>query len=153
MPTPAKLVSAVLFAALCWWTGETIVQEVLPEGSVVGYFREILAACGLYIGWRFIGKPTTGPTGRGAPVTEALTAGLGAGLIYAVLGLLLHSFYEMISRSLDSVYTEVGAAASAWMGFLWDDILLINNPVVLGTFFGGAAAVGVVAGIVGRLAR
>ncbi|MEL6587696.1 MAG: TrgA family protein [Pseudomonadota bacterium] len=153
MPTPAKLVAAILFAAVAWWVGETIVRYGLPEGVRVGWFREILAAGGLVIGWKTIGKACTGPMNRGTSISIALTSGLGAALILLLLGLILHSFYDMITESLGSKYTEVGAAASAWMEFMWRDTILVADPIILGTLFGGGAVVGLFAGAVGRLTR
>ncbi|MEM7489175.1 MAG: TrgA family protein, partial [Pseudomonadota bacterium] len=146
MPTPAKLVSAILFAALAWWVGETIVREVLPEGVRVGRFREFLALGGLIVGWKYIGRIVSGPTNKGTSITVAITAGIGGAAILLVLGLLLEGFRKMITESLDLRYAEVGEAASAWMEFLWRDAQTIAHPVVLGTLFGGAVAVGLIGG-------
>lgn len=153
MPTPAKLVSALLFAALSWWVAETIVREVLPEGRRVGLFREGLAVLGLFVGWHVIGGEASGKVGRGTTISRAVTAGFAAALILLVLGLLLESLREMLTRSLDRAYTEVGQAANAWMTLLWRDAELVADPVVLGTLFGGGMLVGLVAGIVGRVWR
>ncbi|MEM7642877.1 MAG: TrgA family protein [Pseudomonadota bacterium] len=153
MPTPAKLVSAILFAALAWWVAHTIVIHVLPEGVRVGRFREFVAFGGLVVGWRYIGKIVSGPTNKGTSVTVAITAGIGGAAILLVLSLLFESFRKMITESLDLRYTEVGEAASAWMEFLWRDALMIATPLVMGTLFGGAIVVGLVGGVVGRLTR
>ena len=153
MPTPAKLVAAVLFAVLCWFVADTIVREVLPEGVRVGRFREMLAVGGLLVGWRYIGVPATGPTGRGTNVTHAITAGLGAAIVLTALALILHAFAVMIGESLGRKYTAIGDAAAAWMGFLWTDVQTIAHPMVLGLMFGGGAVVGLIAGVVGRIWR
>ncbi|MEM8822914.1 MAG: TrgA family protein [Pseudomonadota bacterium] len=153
MPTPAKLVSAILFAALAWWVGHTIFIHVLPEGVRIGRFREILALGGLVIGWRYIGRIVSGPTNRGASITVSITAGIGGAAILLVLGLLLEGFRKMITESLDLRYAEVGEAASAWMEFLWRDAQMIATPLVMGTLFGGAILVGLVGGVVGRVTR
>jgi hypothetical protein len=152
MPTAAKLVSALLFAALGWWTADTIVREVLSAGVRVGAFREIVAAMALAIGWRHIGRTVTGKRARGVSLSQAATAGIGGAAILLALGVLLDSFRRMIGESLDLRYSEVGQAAEAWIAFLWRDIVLIADPVVLTTLFGGGAAVGLVGGVVGRLA-
>lgn len=153
MPTPAKLVASVLFAALCWWVGETIVRHALPEESSVGWFREILAFGGLIVGWRYIGRITTGERGRGTTMTRAITAGVGAAFIMMILTLALHSFYEMILESLGSRYTEVGQAAQAWMEFTVKDAQILMVPIVPITLFAGGAIVGLLAGIMGRSIR
>lgn len=150
MPTPAKLVSAVLFAALCWAVGEAIVRYTLEEGIRVGLFREMLAFGGLIVGWRTIGKTATGPVGRGNNIPNVITSGIAAAFIFVVLALLLHSFGVMIGESLGGKYTAIGTAASAWMGFLVEDAITIWHPIVLGLLFGGAAVIGLIAGVVGR---
>ena len=150
MPTAAKLVSAVLFAALAWWVGDTIARTVLEEGVQVGRFREMLAAGGALIGWRYLGREVTGRTGRGTTTARAVTAGISGAALLLVFGVLIHSFWVMIVRSLDGAYTEVGRAASAWMDFIWGDLVTVAHPLVLGTLFGGGAVVGLVGGFVGR---
>lgn len=153
MPTPAKLVAAVLFAVLCWFVADTIVREVLPEGVRVGRFREMLALAGSLVGWRYIGRPATGQTGRGTTISHSVTVGLGAALILSVLALVVHAFYVMIGESLGLRYTAVGDAASAWMGFLWKDLQTVAHPLVLGLMLVGGAVVGLVSGVVGRTWR
>jgi hypothetical protein len=153
MPTPAKLVCAVLFAALAWWTGHLIVQIALPEGAVPGRFREWMALGGLIIGWRFVGRRASGPTNQGGSISVSVTAGIGGAVILTVLGLFLTSFVTMITASLGSVYTEIGAAVTAWMDFLMQDLRAVAHPTIIGTLYGGAAAVGLIGGIVGRTLR
>lgn len=150
MPTPAKLVAALLFAALCWCVGETIVRYCLEDGVRVGAFRELLAAGGLIVGWRTIGKTATGPVGRGNSIPNVITSGIGGAFIFLVLGLLVHSFAVMIEESLGGKYTAIGRAASAWMGFLIEDVRTIWHPYVMALLFGGGAVTGLIAGMVGR---
>ncbi|WP_371153815.1 TrgA family protein [Jannaschia sp. 2305UL9-9] len=153
MPTPAKLACAILFAALSWWTAETIVREALPEGVRVGRFREWVALAGLLIGWKMIGRTCSGPMNKGTTITVAITAGIGGALVLTVGGVILQGFVVMIIESLDRKYTEVGQAATAWMEYTWDNVLLIADPIILGTLYGGAAVVGLIGGIVGRVTR
>ena len=153
MPTPAKLISAVLFAALAWWTAETIRVYALPEGIQVGLFREWVALAALFIGWKIIGNRVSGPLGKGTTILKAITAGIGGALVLTVGGVILNSFVTMIGESLGRKYTEVGQAAEAWMNFLWKDAQTIADPLVLGTMFGGAAMVGLIGGVAGRSLR
>lgn len=153
MPTPAKLVSAVLFAALCWYTVELIRRYGLPEGRTLGAFPIWVTLGGLLVGWLFVGRRVSGPTNRGTKLTHGLTAGIGGALIIAVLGLLLNSFVTMITLSLTSIYTEIGQAIDAWIGFFMEDLRIISHPRILGTFFGGGALAGLVGGVVGRVTR
>ena len=152
MPTAAKLVAALLFAALAWWVGESIVRYRLPDGVRVGWLREMLALGGLVVGWRTVGGEATGRMRRGTTIPRAVTAGIAAAAQLLVLALLLHSFGRMIANSLDRKYAEIGRAWGAWMDFLWQDVVTVADPLVLGTLFAGAAAVGPVSGFVGRRA-
>lgn len=153
MPTPAKLVAALLFAALAWLVADTIVRDLLEPGTRVGRFREMLAAGGLILGWRMIGREATGQTGRGTSTSRAVTAGIGAAAALLVLGVLFHAFGVMIANALERKYTALGTAATAWMEFLWRDLVLLAAPAVLGLLFGGGALVGLIAGLVGRRMR
>lgn len=150
MPTTAKAVAAILFAALAWLVGETIVRRILPDGMRPGLLREVLAVGGLVIGWRTIGIAATGPMRRGTTLVRAVTAGVAAAAQVLVLGVVGHSFGAMIARSLDGRYPQIGRAFSAWMDFLWQDVAMLADPVVLGTLFGGGALVGLLAGLAGR---
>ncbi|CTQ32968.1 TrgA family protein [Jannaschia rubra] len=153
MPTPSKLVAAVLFAALAWLVGDLIVRMVLEEGVRVGRFREILALGGLLVGWRYVGRETTGRTGKGTTMARGITAGIAGALILMMLALLLHSLGVMVLNSLDRKYNAIGQAGSAWMEFLWNDLQLVAHPAILIVLFGGGAVVGLVAGITGRVTR
>lgn len=153
MPTPAKLAAALLFAALAWVVADAIVRGLLEPGQRVGWFREVAAAGAVFIGWRMIGREATGPTGRGTTALRAITAGIAASAVLLMLGVLLHSFGVMISYALDRKYNAIGKAVSAWMEFLWRDLVLLADPLVLGLLFGGGALVGAVAGAVGRRMR
>ncbi len=125
-------------------------RERLPEGVRVGLFREIAAVGAGLIGWRTIGREATGRMRRGTTNARAVTAGIAAAAQLLVLGAVLHSFGEMIANSLDGRYDQIGKAVDAWTGFLWADMLVLADPLVLGTLFGGAAFVGLVAGMAGR---
>ncbi len=153
MPTPAKLVAAILFAALSWIVADAIVRTALPEGVRVGHFREMLAFGGLLVGWRAIGRPASGPTGRGTTLSHAVTAGFGAAAILSMLALVIHGFRAKIGESLGLRYDAIGEAASAWMAFVWTDVQTVATPLIAGLMFGGGAVVGLVSGLVGRTWR
>ncbi|WP_298432909.1 TrgA family protein [uncultured Jannaschia sp.] len=153
MPTPAKLVAALLFAGLCWYCGHLLWTESMPEGARIGWFREILAAGGLVVGWKYIGRTATGPMGRGNRLAYCITAGIGGAVIMFLLTFALHSAYATLEESLSSKYTEVGLAAEAWMEYAVADAKLAANPLLLAVAFAGSAAIGLIAGLVGRMAR
>ena len=153
MPTPAKLVAALLMAAVGWLTAEAIVRYGLPEGYSVGWFREILSGMALVLGWKMIGRQATGVAGRGDRIVNGLTMGLACALALAILAIFLHAFYVMIEESMGLAYDSPGKAFTAMMGFVWQDMQTITNLPVLAVLFGGGALVGLTAGITGRLWR
>lgn len=153
MPTPAKLVCAILLAAVAWWTGEMIQRHVVGDDDVVGRLREALALGGLIVGWKYVGRIVSGKAGRGTTLPVGLTAGIGGAVILAVLALFLNGAREVLTEALDVSYTEVGAAATAWMQTVYTDGVRLTHPMVLATYFGGAALVGVIGWAVGRVTR
>lgn len=153
MPTPAKLVAAILMAAVCWITAETMVRYALPEGFSAGWFREIVAVIGLVAGWRMIGRQATGIRGRGDKIVNGVTMGMACALAVAALSIFLHAFYVMIIESLNLAYNSPGKAFTAMMGFAWDDVQTMANVRVLVALFGGGAIAGLFAGITGRIWR
>lgn len=54
MPTAAKLVAALAFAAVAWLVSDMVV-DLLPEGSRVGRLHVVNAALGALMGWRVMG--------------------------------------------------------------------------------------------------
>ena len=153
MPTPAKLVAALLMAAVGWLTCEMLVRYALPEGVKVGYLREIVAGIGLVVGWRMLGRQATGVRGRGDKLMNGLTMGLAGALVVAALSVTLHGFYAMIVESMGLAYDSPGEAFSAMVGFVWQDLVTMANPHVLATLFGGGALAGLLAGVAGRVWR
>ncbi|UWQ20312.1 TrgA family protein [Jannaschia sp. W003] len=153
MPTPAKLVAAVAMAIIAWLTAEAVHRYALPEGVSIGRGREILAAMGLVMGWRMIGRQATGIRGRGDRLVNGLTMGLACALSLAVLAVFLHAFYVMILESMDLAYNSPGKAFSGWMGFVMRDAAIAWNPYVLVMLFGGGAVAGLLSGVAGRVWR
>ncbi|KIT15965.1 TrgA family protein [Jannaschia aquimarina] len=153
MPTPAKLVAAILMAAVAWFTAEAVVRYALPEGSSVGRFREICAVIGLFFGWRMLGRAATGVRGRGDKIVNSLTMGMATSLAILVLAVFLHGFYQMISESMKLAYDQPGKAATAMIGFIKEDFILVANPIIIGVLLGGGAVAGLMAGVTGRVWR
>ena len=97
MPTAAKLVSFLMFAALAWFVSE-LVKPLMPDGTQFGLFSEINAVLAGIMGWRIVGPR--------AP--DSFRAGLSAGLTCAVIlfitSALFHSFTLMLVRSTEARY-------------------------------------------------
>ncbi|MCB6176676.1 TrgA family protein [Rhodobacter sp. Har01] len=95
MPTAAKLVAALCFAAVGWLAANAHVPA-LGSNASVGAFREMTALIGLLIGWRVMGNRV----GKG--MAEAVGSGLLTSMLLVFFALLLFSGYLMIDRSLTS---------------------------------------------------
>jgi len=97
MPTASKLIAAVIFAALAWFTSE-LIKPLMPEGTPLAWFSQGNALIGAACGWIVMG-PRAG---------EGLRASIGGGLTTAAAmvfwGLLIHSIVEMIKLSLRKHY-------------------------------------------------
>jgi len=59
MPTASKLAAAVAFALVAFFTLQTLVPH-LPEGTQLGYAREISAAIGFAVGLLMLGRAAGG---------------------------------------------------------------------------------------------
>ena len=97
MPTTAKLVSAVAFALVALLAAVAYIPH-LPENTSVGYFREIMAALGLLLGWQSMGRNA----GRGWG--EAAGQGLKTSALIVFWALLSFASYTMILRSTKQIY-------------------------------------------------
>lgn len=97
MPTAAKLVAAVAFAALAFLASE-VYKLGVPERTVWGLFGPICAAIGGLCGWFIMGRLA----GRG--YGAAMGSGLRTTLTFVFWILLAFSTYQMILRSMNLRY-------------------------------------------------
>ena len=95
MPTAAKLVAALMFAAVGWLAANAHVPS-LGENAAVGLFRELTALIGLIVGWRVMGRRA------GHGYGEAMGAGLMTSVVVAFYALLLFGVYLMIQRAMSA---------------------------------------------------
>lgn len=134
MPTVAKLVAALAFALVGWLAANAYVP-LMPEGSAVGFLREIVAALGWVLGWF-----TLGPV-MGKGYVDALSLGLRTSALLVFWALVGFSIYAMILRSTRMLYGDAGEA-------------LLDVPIQMmqyGKLMGDAAFIGIliVGGILG----
>ncbi|PTQ75172.1 TrgA family protein [Celeribacter persicus] len=135
MPTAAKLVAALWFALLAWFSAE-LVKPYLPEGTQFGLFSYITGVIGLLTGWIFLGKRA------GDTMAAALSYGVSASVILTFWAIFYFSFETMIHRALDKRYGGPTEALMAMVDLMRDNGLLILKWDVLivliaGGFFGG----------------
>lgn len=143
MPTAAKLVAAVMFAAVGFLAAQAYVPS-LPEGTQIGFLREICAGLGLVIGWfvmgRLVGKGYVEAVGFGIRTSVTL-------LFWAVLGF---SIYEMILRSTKMMYD---GPMEALLG-VFDLVIyygkMMGSPEFIGTLLIGGVLGGIAAEWAGR---
>ncbi|MEL7213274.1 MAG: TrgA family protein [Pseudomonadota bacterium] len=137
MPTFARLVAAILFAALAWWVSQLIVP-LMPNERPMAYFAYINAAIGLVMGWRI----------QGARAGNGYNAAIGISLttVAAVVfwGLLLNSTIVMVELSLRKAY---GGAVEAVVGVV--DLMAVHGKImldatVIGTLVVGGLVIGMI---------
>jgi hypothetical protein len=97
MPTASKLVGAFVFAVLSFFAAQRFIPH-LPEGSVIGFFREITAVIGLAVGWFVMGRLT------GHGYRDAIGAGMRTQLTVVFWTLLGFSIYFMVKKSTHMMY-------------------------------------------------
>lgn len=113
MPTGAKLIGALTFAALAYFLSD-LIKPLLPEGTPVGRLSEINAIVGFMMGWKVMGK--------GAGTTYRQSFGYGFTTMAAIFFwcLLVWSGHEMIKRSM-KLYYDGPMEALQEMGQLYVD--------------------------------
>ena len=138
MPTAAKLIGAILFAALAWYVSMKV-KLVLPgEGAGTDMLAPVNAVIGAIMGWRILG----------ARAGSGFVAGIGYGLtaIFAITfwALLIWSAYEMIERAVAGRYRGPLHALEGMGDLLLGYAALIVTPDVVGTAVIGALICGLV---------
>lgn len=143
MPTAAKLVAAVIFAAVAWLAARAFVPS-LPEGTQIGYMPEMCAALGLVIGWLVMG----GLVGKG--YVEAVGFGIRTSvtiLFWATLGF---AIYEMILRSTKMMYDGPMQALLGVFDLMIYYGKMMGSPEFIGVLLVGGVLGGVASEWAGR---
>ena len=97
MPTAAKLMGALSFALLAFFTAQ-IVKPHMPESTNFGYMSQVAALVGLACGWLIMG-----PTAKHG-YYKSVGAGMKAAVITAAWALFVFAFEEMLRQTLRNVY-------------------------------------------------
>ena len=137
MPTASKLVAAVAYALLGFLAAQTFVKY-LPEGTPLGYFREMTAAIGFIVGWLVMGKLNR----KG--YREAINTGLVTALILVFWTLLAFSLYFMLRKSMRMMYDGPMEAVLGIFQLMFDYGKMLVQPDMIGVILIG----GIVAGLV-----
>ncbi len=144
MPTATKIISAVAFALVGFWAAVSYIPH-LPEGTAVGFFREIIAVLGFLVGWRSMGRNS----GKG--YSESVGYGLRTSFLVVFWALLGFATYTMIQRSFRHMYgSEVGKALLDVPKIMMEYGKLALAQDVLVALIAGGVLAGIVAEFVAR---
>lgn len=137
MPTFARLVAAVLLAALAWWTSE-LIKPLMPDEKPMGWFSELNAAIGLIVGWKLMGARA------GNGYNAAIGISLTSVAVLVFWGLLINSSVVMVELSLRKSYD---GAVEALVGVV--DLMATHGRIMLDvTVIGTLVVGGLLAGMI-----
>jgi hypothetical protein len=125
MPTAAKLIGAIVFAALAWFVSD-LVKPLLPEGSQVGLLSPVNAFFGLIMGWRIMGR------GAGNGYVSSVGYGLTTLAATVFWCLLLWAGYEMTRRAMRLYYDGPMEALQEMAALMAEYAVMAVDPQVIG---------------------
>lgn len=143
MPTMGRLVGAILFAGLAWYTSLLIIP-LFPVGTNLGLFQEVNIFFGLIAGWTVAG-PRAG-LGYVAAFSYVLTALVAM----VVMALFLNSSVVMVEQSLRKRYDGPGEAVTDVFQMFVDHAIMMATPEIIGTLLIGGIVGGLVTEFFGR---
>lgn len=143
MPTAARLVAAVLLAALGWILSD-LIRPLMPEGTAFGQFNYVNAFIGVCVGWIAVGSRA----GRG--IVPAINNGLTGVVLLFIWGLAVHSCYEMFRLAMRNRYDGPMEAITAIFLIASEFGLMIATAPVLITAVIGALVVGLLTELASR---
>ncbi|MBM1309050.1 TrgA family protein [Sulfitobacter mediterraneus] len=97
MPTAAKLTAAICLAAVGYILS-LMVMPLMPESTDFGYFVQLNAVLGLFVGWLVMGRRA----GRGT--TAAINNGLTGVFVLMLWGVGVQAINEMIRLAMRNRY-------------------------------------------------
>jgi hypothetical protein len=143
MPTMGRLVGAILFAGLAWYTSLLIIP-LFPVGTNLGLFQEVNTFFGLIAGWTVAG-PRAG-LGYVAAFSYVLTALVAM----VVMALFFNSSVVMVEQSLRKRYDGPGEAVTDVFQMFVDHAIMMATPEIIGTLLIGGIVGGLVTEFFGR---
>ncbi|MHA6325818.1 TrgA family protein [Roseivivax sp. CAU 1753] len=136
MPTAPKLVAALLLAALAYAASEMI-KPMLPSSTVFGWFSEVDALVGFFLGWRLIGARAGGGT------SAAITNGITGTTMMVLSCLFVQSVNTMVEDSLERKFDNIFEAINSTIANFIEYGAYVLTPNVLGLLVLGAIIVGI----------
>lgn len=135
MPTMGRLVGAILFGALAWYTSILIIP-LFPEGTNLGLFQEVNTVFGLIAGWAVAGPRA------GTGYVASFSYGLTSMVAMVIMALFFNSSVVMIERSLRKRYDGPGEAVTdVFELFIEHGAMMLTGEIIttllVGCFVGG----------------
>lgn len=146
MPTAAKLVAALAWAALAWWASE-LIKPYFAVGQGIDRFSEVNAVLGLVFGWRMAGRHA------GQGWGPAISHGLTTTVALVVTAVVLYSCAEMLRRSLRGFVKGPAEAFVDVFRNLTEFFVLVAQQDVIVTLAVGGILAGLVTEWTGRRLR
>ncbi|MDC0013085.1 TrgA family protein [Octadecabacter sp.] len=143
MPTMERLVGAILFAGLAWYTSLLIIP-LFPVGTNLGLFQEVNTFFGLIAGWTVAGPRA------GLGYVAAFSYGLTALVAMVVMALFFNSSVVMVEQSLRKRYDGPGEAVTDVFQMFVDHAIMMATPEIIGTLLIGGIVGGLVTEFFGR---
>ncbi|TCP42820.1 TrgA family protein [Rhodovulum marinum] len=144
MPTAAKLVAALLYAAVASFASDSIVP-LFPEGTDLGSFAIVNTVIGGLTGWLVMGRLA----GEGYGV--AVASGLRTSAVLVFYALLFHSIYEMLRQATRMRYDGVMEALTGTVELMGKyGLMVVTSPVVMGILIAGGVLAALVVEWAGR---
>ena len=143
MPTMGRLIGAVTFAILAWYTSILIVPQ-FPEGTDLGLFQEINTVFGLIAGWRIAGPQA------GLGWSACISYGITTMVAMVVMALFFNSSVVMLRRSLRKRYDNAGEAIIDVFALFAEHGGMLMTASIAGTLVCGCIIAGFVTEIAGR---
>lgn len=135
MPTAAKLVAALAFAAVAYVVAG-LYEPALDIGQRGRYFLPASGVLGLFVGWFIMGRNV------GASYAGAASRGIATSVWLVFWAAFWFSGYEMILRALDKRYREVTQALGSMLeiGYYYVKLAIsleVVGALVIGGMIGG----------------
>jgi hypothetical protein len=135
MPTAARLVAAILLAALGWILSD-LVRPLMPEGTDFGWFNYVNAFIGMCVGWSVMGPRA----GRG--FVAGINNGVTGMVVLLLWALAVHASYEMFRLAMRNRYDGPMEALTAIFIIGSEFGIMIASAPVLLTAVAGAVIIG-----------
>jgi hypothetical protein len=138
MPTITKLIAAVFFAAIAYFSAIAF-REGMPENTHFGQFNAICAGIGALCGWLVMGSAT----GKGYRMSAG--AGVRTSVTIVAWALLICSIILMLRKAFLKRYISPTDAVVDVFALALDNAVMVLQPEVLSILVLGGLAGGLLA--------